>query len=146
MFLGKGVLKICNKFIRENPCRSLISIIEIAEIFRTPFSKSTYGRLLLLSAFCLLILREWSSDQQNQPPELFYKKSILINFAKFTGQLLCLSLFFNKVAGGTCNLIEKGLWHRCLLVNFRKLTSFLQNISGQLLLYWLSPLYCRQGG
>ena len=30
--------------------------------------------------------------------EVFYKKSILRNFAKFTGKHLCLSLFFNKVA------------------------------------------------
>ena len=26
VFLGKGVLKICGKFRRENPCRSAISI------------------------------------------------------------------------------------------------------------------------
>ena len=26
VFLGKGVLKICSKFGREQPCRSMISI------------------------------------------------------------------------------------------------------------------------
>ena len=32
-------------------------------------------------------------------PEVFYKKGILRNFAKFTGKHLCHWLFFNKVAG-----------------------------------------------
>ena len=32
-------------------------------------------------------------------PEVFYKKAVLRNFAKFTGKQLCQSLFFNKVAG-----------------------------------------------
>ena len=36
---------------------------------------------------------------RKQPPELFYKKCALKNFAKFTGKHLCQSLFFNKVAG-----------------------------------------------
>ena len=32
-------------------------------------------------------------------PELFFKKSVLKNFAKFAGKYLCQSLIFNKVAG-----------------------------------------------
>ena len=65
LFLGKGVLKISNKFTGEHPCRSAISIklqsnfIEIAlrhgcspenllHIFRTSFLKNTSGWLLLL--------------------------------------------------------------------------------------------------
>ena len=32
-------------------------------------------------------------------PEVFRKKNVLMNFAKFTGKHLCQSLFFNKVAG-----------------------------------------------
>ena len=36
---------------------------------------------------------------QKQPPDVFYKKSVLENFTKFTGKHLCQSLFFNKVAG-----------------------------------------------
>ena len=64
MFLVKCVLKICSKFTGEHPCRSVISIklqikfIEITlrygcspvilmHIFRTPFTKSTSGGLLL---------------------------------------------------------------------------------------------------
>ena len=32
-------------------------------------------------------------------PEVFYKKDVLRNFAKFTGKHLCQRLFLNKVAG-----------------------------------------------
>ena len=32
-------------------------------------------------------------------PDVFYKKGVLGNFAKFTGKHLCQSLYFNKVAG-----------------------------------------------
>ena len=32
-------------------------------------------------------------------PEVFYKKGVLRNFAKFIGKHLCQSLFYNKVAG-----------------------------------------------
>ena len=35
---------------------------------------------------------------QKQPPEVFYEKGVLKNFAKFTGKHLWQSLFFNKVA------------------------------------------------
>ena len=34
-----------------------------------------------------------------QPPEVFYKKDVLKNFAKFTRKHMCHSLFFNTVAG-----------------------------------------------
>ena len=33
---------------------------------------------------------------QKQPPEVFCKKGVLRNLAKFTGKHLCQSLFFNK--------------------------------------------------
>ena len=32
-------------------------------------------------------------------PEVFCKKGVLRNFAKFTGKHLCQRLFFNKAAG-----------------------------------------------
>ena len=65
VFLRKDVLKICNKFTGEHPCRSAISIkllcnfIEIVprhgcspvnflDISRTPFPRNTSGRLLLI--------------------------------------------------------------------------------------------------
>ena len=68
VFLGKSVWKICSKYTGEHPCRSTISIkllcnfIEIAlrhgcspvnllHIFRTPFLKNTFERLLLEQQF-----------------------------------------------------------------------------------------------
>ena len=73
---------------------------------------------------------------QKQPPEMFYKKGVLRNLAKFTGEHLCQSLLFNKVAGlRLATLLKKRLWHRCFPVNFVKFsgTPSLQNTSGRLL-------------
>ena len=53
-------------------------------------------------------------------PEVFCKKSVLRKFAKFTGERLCQSLFFNKVAGRPATLLKKRLWHSCFIVNFAK--------------------------
>ena len=50
------------------------------------------------------------------------RKSVLRNFAKFTGKHLCQSFFFNKVPGlRTATLLKKRPWHRCFPVNFAKL-------------------------
>ena len=38
---------------------------------------------------------------------MFCEEGVLRNFAKFTEKHLFQSLFFNKVAGATCNLIKK---------------------------------------
>ena len=40
-------------------------------------------------------------------PEVFCRKGILRNFAKFTGKHLCQNLFFNKVASLRLSLIKK---------------------------------------
>ena len=65
--------------------------------------------------------------------EMFCKKSVLRNFAKFTGKHLCQDLFFDKVAG-------LRLWHRCFSVNFVKFlrTHFLIEHLRWLLLLFLS--------
>ena len=53
--------------------------------------------------------------------EVFCKKGVLRNFAKFTGKHLCQSLLFNNVAGLTpATFLKKRLWHRCFPVNFAK--------------------------
>ena len=57
---------------------------------------------------------------QKQPPEVFRKKGVLRNFAKFRGKHLCQSFFFNKVAGRPATLLKKRLWRRCFPVNFAK--------------------------
>ena len=76
-------------------------------------------------------------EQQRQPPEVFYEKCVLRNFAKFIRKHLCQSLFFNKAAGPKpAILFKKRLWHRYFPVNFAKFlkTPFLQKTSGRLLL------------
>ena len=76
----------------------------------------------------------WSNilSYQKQPPEVFCKKGILENFAKFTRKHLCQSMLFNKIAG-----LKKRPWNRCFPVNFAKFlrTPFLRNTSGLLLSY-----------
>ena len=74
VFLEKGVLKTCSKFT-EHPCRSAISIkllcnfieitlrhgcslVNLLHVFRTPFPKNTFGRLLL--NFVNFFLEDWS--------------------------------------------------------------------------------------
>ena len=50
---------------------------------------------------------------QKQSLEVFYKISVLKNFAKFTGRRLFRSLCFNEVAGfGTVTLLKKELQHK----------------------------------
>ena len=72
------------------------------------------------------------NSNQEQPPEVFYKKH------------LCQGLFLNKVAGlGTATLLKKKLWHSCFPVNFAKLlrTPILKNICKRLLMS-LSRQFC----
>ena len=63
-------------------------------------------------------------------PEMFYKKVVLKNFAKFTGKHLCQtgqSLSFNKVAGlRSATLLKMRPWHRCFSVTLARFlrTSF----------------------
>ena len=62
-------------------------------------------------------------------PEVFCKKGVLRNFAKFTGKRLCQSLFFNKVTGLRPATLLKSDSGTC--VNFAEFprTPFLQNTS-----------------
>ena len=71
VFLERGVLKKCSKFTGEHPCRSVIWIrllcnfieitlwhgcspVNLLNIFRTPFLKSTSGRLLLIFVYMMV--------------------------------------------------------------------------------------------
>ena len=71
-------------------------------------------------------------------PEVFCKKGAFENFTKFTGKHLCLSLFFNKVAGlGPWALLKKRLWHRWFLVdfvNFLRTSFFIEHLQQCLLI------------
>ena len=68
-----------------------------------------------------------------QPQEVFYKKGVLKNSAKFTRKHLCHSLPYNEVAGPRpATLLIRKLWCWCLTVNFAKFlrTPALQITSG----------------
>ena len=65
------------------------------------------------------------------------RKSVLRNFAKFTGKDLCQNLFFKKVTGlKPATLLKKRPWRRCFPVNLSIFlrTPFLQNTPGRLFL------------
>ena len=63
-----------------------------------------------------------AAENRSSRPDVFCEKSVLRNFAKFTGRHLCQSLFFNKVAGlRPRTLLKKRLSHWCFPVNFAKL-------------------------
>ena len=52
----------------------------------------------------------WLQYYRSTRPKMRCEKSVLRNFAKFTGKHLCQNLFFNKVAGlrfKACNFIKK---------------------------------------
>ena len=62
-----------------------------------------------------------SLKNKSSRPEVLRNEGVLRNFAKFTGKLLCQTLFFNKVAGlMPATLIRKRLWRKRFPVNFAK--------------------------
>ena len=70
---------------------------------------------------------------------MFCKKGAFENFAKFTGEHLSKSLFFNKVAGlRSAASLRKRLWHRCFSVTFLRFsrTAFFIEHLGWLLLFY----------
>ena len=69
------------------------------------------------------------------------KKSVLRNFAKFTGKHLCQSLYLNNVLGlWPATLLKQRLWRSCFPVNFGKFlrTPFLTEHLRWLLLWRVS--------
>ena len=79
-----------------------------------------------------------SSTNRISRPEVFCKKDVLGNFAKFIGKHLSQSLFINKVAGlRPATLLKKKLWGKCFPLNFAK---FLRTPFFTEHLWWL-PLY-----
>ena len=72
---------------------------------------------------------------RSSSPDVFCKKGVLRNIAKFTGKHLCQSLYFNKAAGlRSTTLLKKKLWHSCFPVNFAKFLITLFTVEDP---YWL---------
>ena len=94
-FLEKGVLKICSKFTGEHQCRSVArhgcSPVNLLHILRTPLTKNTSGRLLLI----------WYIA--------FYKKC-------FLRKPLTSNLFIKKTYQRNCFLIVLYNYIHCLLM------------------------------
>ena len=75
-------------------------------------------RLLVLFS---IALQENVSDKRSSRPEVFCKKDVLRNIAKFTEKHLCQSLFFIKAVGlRPSTLLKNELWHSCFPVKFVK--------------------------
>ena len=90
---------------------------EYCEIFKNSFFYRTPPVAASAPGLRMKGLRHFRSSL----PEVFCKKGVLRNFAKFTGKHLW-----------PATLLKKGLWHRCFPVNFAKFlrTPFLQNTDG----------------
>ena len=100
VFLGKGVLKICSKFTREQPCQSVywnhtsawVFSSNLLHISRTPFLKNTSGWLLLKTAV-----------------HVFYKEGYSQKFTEATcGSHLLTESPVNKFLLETLTLLERG--------------------------------------
>ena len=124
-----------------NPHNSCMTIIKQLLHWKIRFPTSVRNNMLdvgspkLWLLACRLKMHFRSSHRKYS-----VNKGALRNFTKFTGKQLCLSLFFNKVAGlrpGPATLEKKRLWHRCFPVNVAKFlrTPFLQNTSGDCFWY-----------
>ena len=70
---------------------------------------------IVIKKLIFMTLKSWITTDRSSLLEVFCKKGVLRNFAKFAGKHLCHSCFFNKVF-----LLKNRLWHRCFPVNFSK--------------------------
>ena len=80
---GGGSCTLCNCLLMLPMKIFLCSVVaDLMQVFANGVSFSLYG------------------DRSSRPDvDLFCKKGVLRNFAKFTGRHLCQNLFFNKVTG-----------------------------------------------
>ena len=76
--------------------------------------------------------------------EVLCKNGFLEKFAKFTGKHLCLSLFFNKVAGAACNFIKEETQAQvfsCEFCEISKSTSFTEHLRATDSVFYCSSLF-----
>ena len=71
-------------------------------------SKNTLWHFVVKRKFIASLLDNLKhANGRSSRPEVFYKKGVLKNFAKFTGKHQCQSLFLIKLLAEACNLIKK---------------------------------------
>ena len=112
-------------FYRTFPCDYFSKQQELRSSLVTLYSHDAYPN------------NETKKKIQKLPSEVFYKKGVLENLAKFTGKQLIQRFFLNNVTNlRPATSFEKRLWYRCFPVNFPKAlrTIFLNNTSERLLL------------
>ena len=117
----------------------LISYFWMNSLFSFPWTGKC-GKLYLQPDLILLPLRidiGVRYRSQKESPEVFYKKTVLENFAIFTGKHLYWSLFLIKLQAlrlGT--LLNRRHQHRCFPANIGKVfrTPILKNLFKRLLL------------
>ena len=112
------------KFLGKNSSNSFNYYKRMSQKQSLPHFKKYWS----LSPWCILFetppplklgkKRALSLAYRSRRPEVFFKKSVLRNYVKFTGKHLCQSLFFNKVTG--LRLLTKRPWHRRFPFNFAK--------------------------
>ena len=95
-FVGgwKGVTKI-NYLLVHQTC-SLVNILWIAFLFQRRLS--TIVEMIIFCFVCFILLYFIiCATTKNSHPEVFCKRDVLKNIAKFTGKQLCQNLLFNKL-------------------------------------------------
>ena len=91
-----------------------------SQLILTPYSSLVKVSFYLVSKISKLKVRKTLpnfglvSNIRSSRSEVFCKKGVLRNFAKFTWKHLRHSLFFNKAAAlRPATLLKKSIWHRC---------------------------------
>ena len=131
-FLARNIVSSPGKYLWQEIFKTPQALI-FFPITPPPFQN--LGRLILclylsesiwfssnFECFVFMILTFYALVDKSTHWRCSIKKVVLKNFAKFTGEQLCQSLFFNKVAGLGLQFYEwkKKLWHRCFPLNFAK--------------------------
>ena len=84
------------KFIKKEILTQLFSC-EFCEIFKnTFFLQNTSSGCFFRKVLCYTIPLIISGKHRNSCPDVFCKKGVLKDFAKFTGKNLCWCFFFEK--------------------------------------------------
>ena len=125
VFCRKGVLRNFAKFTGKNLCQGLF-FNNVAGLTLASDENIQYlHKLFVYLKSPILWLIPYYESSRSSRPEVFCRKGVLRNFAKFTGKNLCEGLFSNNVAGLTlATLLKKGLWHRCFPVKFLRTPFF----------------------
>ena len=127
MFFKLSVLKNFAVFTWKHLCWSLF-LIKLQTCRKTP------SLILFVHERSNAYMRKYSklinrkSNYRSSCPEVFCKKGVIRNFAKFPGKHLCQSLFFlTKLQTDTCNFIKKDTLAQVFSCEFCKIykTTFL---------------------